>query len=140
MPTYLAIKRAEEDGLDLVEVGAAATPPVCKIMDFGKYKYDQARKQKEKQRGAAKQPTLKTIRIKPKIGEADLETKIRRSSEFLLNGDKVKVQLQFKGREISHRDLGRNLLDRFAASISAVQEVTPKMEGRSMFMILAPKP
>lgn len=140
MPTYIALERAEEAGLDLVEVGATADPPVCKILDYGKYKYDLARKQKDKQRGASK-TTLKTIRIKPKIGVADLTTKTNMAASFILKGDKVKVQVQFRGREITHREIGRNLLDKVASSLSgsAVVETTPRMDGRMMLMILAPK-
>jgi len=139
MPTYIALERAEQVGLDLVEVGANADPPVCKIMDFGKYKYDLARKQRDKQRGA-KQTVVKTIKVRPKIGAGDLETKINQASKFLLDGSKVKVQIQFKGREISHKNLGRDLLDKIATSVSgsAIIETAPNMDGRLMVMMLAP--
>jgi len=140
MPTTTALEIAKSAGLDLVEVGANADPPACKIMDYGRHKYEQTRKQKEKQRGA-KQTVVKTVKLRPKIGENDLETKINQAAGFILKGNKVKVQVQFRGREITHQQIARDLLDRFSTSLSgsAVIEAKPSLDGRMMTMLLAPR-
>jgi translation initiation factor IF-3 len=140
IPTYEALKAATEFGLDLVEVSPNAKPPVCKIMDYGKYKYEQTKKQQEAKK---KQSTfqLKEIKIRPKTGEHDLQVKTGHIRKFLEKKDKVRVTVIFRGREIMLSDRGEKLLHQIAetvADVSAVEQL-PKFEGRAMIMILAPK-
>lgn len=135
-----AQKAARDADLDLVEVAPTAQPPVCRIMDFHKYVYDQTKKTKE-QKKKQHQHQLKEIQIKPKIGEHDLQTKVGHLRRFLLHGDKAKVTLIFRGREMSHPELGRIVLDRVAEELKDVAQIEkpPSSEGRLMVMYLAPK-
>ena len=135
-----AMKLAEEAGLDLVKIAPTANPPVCKIVDYGKFKYEQVRKEKEARK---KQRTIeiKEIRLSPNIDTNDLNTKINAARKFLSKGDKVKVTLRFRGREMAHMNTSKHILDDFAQSLSdiAVIEKAPKVEGRSMTMFLTEK-
>ena len=140
MPTRDAMRMAEEAGLDLVKIAPTAKPPVCKIVDYGKYKYEMLRKEKEARK---KQRTIeiKEIRLSPNIDTNDLNTKINAARKFLTKGDRVKITLRFRGREIAHMNNSRHILDDIAQSLSdiAVVEKAPKMEGRSMTMFLTEK-
>ncbi|MCD4763766.1 MAG: translation initiation factor IF-3 [Desulfobacterales bacterium] len=140
IPTYKALATAGDFGLDLVEISPNANPPVCKIMDYGRYKYEQTKK---KQEAKKKQSTfqVKEIKIRPKTGEHDLKIKIGHIKKFIGKKDKVKVTVIFRGREISLSELGRNLLEKIAEETGdiAVVEQYPKFEGRTMMMILSPK-
>lgn len=135
-----ALAAASEFGLDLVEVSPTAKPPVCKIMDYGRFKYEQTKKQHEAKK---KQSTfqLKEIKVRPKTGEHDLETKLGHIRKFLERKDKVKVTVMFRGREIALSDKGREVLEQIATAMAelAIVEQYPKFEGRTMIMILAPK-
>ena len=135
-----AQKHAQEAGLDLVKVAPTAKPPVCKIIDYGKYKYELARKEKEAKK---KQKTIevKEVRLSPNIEENDLNTKVNNARKFLTKGNKVKVTLRFRGREMAHMQSSKHILDEFAQSLSdiAVVEKAPKVEGRSMTMFLTEK-
>jgi translation initiation factor IF-3 len=135
-----ALAAAAEFGLDLVEVSPTAKPPVCKIMDHGRFKYEQTKKQQEAKK---KQTTfqLKEIKVRPKTGEHDLQTKLGHIRKFLDRKDKVKVTVMFRGREIALSDRGRDLLQQIAKEVEeiAIVEQYPKFEGRTMIMILAPK-
>jgi translation initiation factor IF-3 len=135
-----ALAAAMEFGLDLVEVSPTAKPPVCKIMDYGRFKYEQTKKQHEAKK---KQATfqLKEIKVRPKTGDHDLQTKLGHIRKFLERKDKVKVTVMFRGREIALSDKGRALLEQIATEVeqTAVVEQLPKFEGRTMIMILAPK-
>jgi translation initiation factor IF-3 len=135
-----AQKLAEEAGLDLVEVASTAVPPVCRIMDYSKYKYEQEKSEKEA-RKKQKVIHLKEVRLSPKIGEHDYQFKLKNLQEFLKRGDKAKVTMMFKGREMAHMDLGRKILDRLAGDISAVGEIeeSPRLEGRIIMMIIRAK-
>lgn len=140
VPTYKALAIAGDHGLDLVEVSPNANPPVCKIMDYGRYKYEQTKKQQEAKK---KQSTfqVKEIKIRPKTGEHDLNTKLNHIRRFIDKKDKVKVTVIFRGREITLSNRGRELLQLIAerAEEFASVEQSPKFEGRSMTMVLAPK-
>jgi translation initiation factor IF-3 len=140
VPTYKALAIAGDHGLDLVEVSPNANPPVCKIMDYGRYKYEQTKKQQEAKK---KQSTfqVKEIKIRPKTGEHDLNTKLNHIRRFIDKKDKVKVTVIFRGREITLSNRGRELLKLIAerAEEFASVEQSPKFEGRSMTMVLAPK-
>ncbi|MEJ2168375.1 MAG: translation initiation factor IF-3 [Desulfobacterales bacterium] len=140
VPTRQALETAVEFGLDLVEVSPNANPPVCKIMDYGRYRYEQTKK---KQEAKKKQSTfqVKEIKVRPKTGEHDLQTKIGHIKKFLEKKDKVKVTMIFRGREITLSQLGMSVLEKVAEETEelAVIEQSPKMEGRSLIMILAPK-
>ena len=135
-----ALHTAAEHGLDLVEISPNADPPVCKIMDYGRYKYEQTKK---KQEAKKKQSTfqLKEIKVRPKTGEHDLQVKIGHIKKFINKKDKVKVTVLFRGREITLSDIGRDLLKMIAEETEdiAVVEQYPKFEGRTMIMVLAPK-
>jgi len=141
IPTYKAIAVANDFGLDLVEISPNATPPVCKIMDYGRYKYERTKK---KQEAKKKQTTfqLKEIKVRPKTGEHDLNTKVNHIKKFLDRKDKVKVTVIFRGREITLTNLGRELLKKIVQDTEeiAIVEQPPKFEGRTMVMVLAPKP
>lgn len=135
-----ALGMAEEAGLDLVEVSPNAEPPVCKILDYGKYKYEQQKKAAEA-RKKQKIVDIKEVKIRPGIEKHDYEVKMRNARRFLEAGDKVKVTMRFRGREMAHQDIGYNLLKQMQdelAEISSV-ELAPKMEGRIIIMVLAPK-
>ena len=140
MPIKEAMRLAQEAELDLVKIAPKAQPPVCKIIDYGKYRYELARKEKEAKK---KQKTVevKEVRLSPNIDTNDLNTKINAARKFLSKGDKVKVTLRFRGREIAHMNSSKHILDDFAKSVSdiAVMEKAPKMEGRSMTMFLTEK-
>ncbi len=140
LPTYKALATAGDFGLDLVEISPNADPPVCKIMDYGRYKYEQTKK---KQEAKKKQSTfqVKEIKIRPKTGEHDLKIKLNNIKKFIGKKDKVKVTVMFRGREIALSGLGRDLLKQIAEETDdiAVVEQYPKFEGRTMMMILSPK-
>ncbi len=140
MPTEEALARAEDEELDLVEVAPKADPPVCKIMDYGKYRYEQSKRAKTAKK-RQKSVKVKEIRMRPKIAEHDFQFNKRHVEDFLSKGAKTKVIVNFWGREITHIDIGRDKLQRMASELSEVCEVeqSPKMEGRNMVMILAPK-
>jgi translation initiation factor IF-3 len=134
-----AIKHAQQAGLDLVEVAPNANPPVCRIVDFGKYRYEIAKQEKEKKATTSK---LKEVKFRVNIDEHDYMTKIRRAEQFLDKGNKVKTQLQFRGREMAHQDLGYALMQRVKADLATMSavETEPKMMGRSINMMLSPLP
>ena len=138
MPTPQALKMAQERGLDLVEVAPMAAPPVARFLDFGQYKYELTKREKENKR-RQRSVTFKEVRLSPKIGTGDFDTKVHRGFEFLEDGDRVKVTVRFRGRELSHPELGRVLLERFAKQVEAhaVIERQPVLEGKSMFIVLA---
>ena len=140
MPTKEAQKLADDAGLDLVKIAPTAKPPVCKIVDYGKYRYEQARREKEAKK---KQKTIeiKEIRLSPNIDTNDLNTKMNAARKFLSKGDKVKVTLRFRGREMAHMASSKHILDDFAENLSdvATLEKAPKVEGRSMTMFLTEK-
>ena len=135
-----AMKLAEEAGLDLVKIAPTAKPLVCKIVDYGKYKYEQVRKEKEAKK-KQKVIEVKEIRLSPNIDTNDLNTKVNAARKFLTKGDKVKITLRFRGREMAHMNSSKHILDDFAESLSdiAVVEKAPKVEGRSMTMFLTEK-
>lgn len=132
------VEAAEEVGLDLVEVSPNAKPPVCKILDFGKYKYEQQKKAAEA-RKKQKTVDVKEIKVRPNIEDHDYNVKIKAARKFLKNEDKVKVTLRFRGREMAHKDLASKLLDRIRNDLADLSKVElfPKMEGRQMIMVLA---
>jgi len=141
VPISEAIERAAEKGLDLIEVAPNAVPPVCRIMDYGKYKYEQSRKEREahkKQRAAE----VKGIRMRPSIDEHDFQFKLKNIMKFLRDGDKVKVTVIFRAREITHPEFAKKSLDRIAEATQdmAMIEKSASLEGRTMTMVLAPKP
>jgi translation initiation factor IF-3 len=138
-PLPEALSMARELGLDLVEVGDQANPPVVKIMDYGKYKYEASQRAKESRRSAAAH-ALKEMKYRPKIGKADFETKTSKVEKFLSEGHKVKVTIMFRGREIYHPDLGRKILDDVAETVAHVGKIeqASKLDGRNMTMVLAP--
>ena len=139
LPRREALRLAEERSLDLVEVAPQADPPVAKLMDFGKYQYERAKREREA-RKARKEIEVKEIRLRPKTGEHDVAFKIRRAREFLESGAKVKVRIRFRGREITHQDVALRQLDRFAEELDDISiiEQRPGFEGRTMLMVLAP--
>jgi translation initiation factor IF-3 len=141
MPTHEALRLAEEKGLDLVEISPRAFPPVCRIMDYGKYKYEEAKK-KQQQRKKASTVETKEIKFRPKTEEHDMAFKVKHVRRFLEGGNKVRLAVVFRGREITHPKTGMNVLNRvveLCADIATV-EATPNMEGRRMIMVIAPKP
>ena len=135
-----AQKLAEEAGLDLVKIAPTAKPPVCKIVDYGKYKYEQTRREKEAKK-KQKVIEVKEIRLSPNIDTNDLNTKVNAARKFITKGDKVKVTLRFRGREMAHMNSSKHILDDFAESLAdvAIVEKAPKVEGRSMTMFLTEK-
>lgn len=145
MRTADALRLAQDRGLDLVEVAPLASPPVARLLDFGQYKYELTKREKEAKR-RQRSVTFKEVRLKPKIGTGDFDTKVRRAIEFLEEGDRVKVAVQFRGRELTHPQIGRDLLDKFAEQIKdhGVVERPPLLEGKSMHISVAsvhkPKP
>lgn len=138
--TREALQMAEEQDVDLVEISPTAKPPVCKLMDYGKYKYEQSKKRDEA-RKKQKQVQVKEIKFRPGTDEGDYQVKMRNINRFLADGDKVKVTLRFRGREMAHQDLGAQLLRRVETELAQVAQVEqfPKMEGRQMVMMIAPK-
>ncbi len=139
MKSYEALKKAEEMELDLVEVAPAADPPVCRIMDFNKYKYEQKKKQREAKKHQ-KQSQLKEIRFKSRIDKHDLEIKLNRAKEFLSEGNKVKITLMFRGRALAHKDIGEQLLDNVIESLEEVAHIDrdKRWEGNNLTVIMAP--
>jgi translation initiation factor IF-3 len=135
-----AIEMAEEVGLDLVEISPGANPPVCKIMDFGKFKYETQKKAAEAKK-KQKIIEIKEVKFRPNIDTHDYDVKMRSVSKFLGEGDKVKVTLRFRGREMAHLELGRELLEKIATDIDKIAKIEsmPKMEGRQMIMVVAPQ-
>lgn len=135
-----ALRRAYEVGMDLLEISPNAVPPVVKILDFGKYKYEQQKKKNEAKK-KQKLVELKEVKVRPNIDENDYQVKMRRVREFISEGDKVKVTLRFRGREMAHTDLGAKVLERIRNEMGEVIKVEqfPRMENRQMIMVLAPK-
>ena len=141
MPTHEALRLAEEKGLDLVEISPRAFPPVCRIMDYGKYKYEEAKKKQQARKRASTVET-KEIKFRPKTEEHDMDFKVKHVRRFLEGGNKVRLAVVFRGREITHPQTGMAVLNRVVercADIATV-EATPNMEGRRMIMVIAPKP
>ena len=134
-----AFDKADEAGMDLVEVSPQAEPPVVKIMDYGKYKYE-ASKRAHKAKQKQKQVQLKEVKIRPKTDEHDYETKVKNAIRFLKQGDRVKVTMRFRGREMLHQDIGREVLERVESDLAEYGKVEqqPKLEGRQMIMVVAP--
>src|SRR2546421_3650062 len=141
MPPSRALDIARERNLDLVEISPNAVPPVCKLMDYGRYKYEQAKKENEARKNQ-KTITLKEIRMRPRTDDHDIDVKTRKIQEFLAEGDRVRVSVQFKGAEMRHPDIGRKMLDEIAEVLkgSAIIERNPMMEGRMMSMIVSRAP
>ena len=140
VPTAEALKMAKERELDLVEVAPTANPPVCKILDYGKYRFEQEKKLRDSKKNQ-KILKLKEIRMQPKIGSGDLDTKAKHIKEFLADGNKVKVTIRFRGRELAHTELGLVVLDEVLKRLNDefTVEKAPAMEGRFMSMMLSPK-
>lgn len=136
---YEALAKAEEAGLDLVEIVPGASPPVCKIIDYGKYRYDQTKREKENKK-AQHQVKVKEVKIKPNIGEHDLTTKINHARDFLESGNKVKITCTFKGREMAHPEIGQKQVSKICESLEdiATPESPAKMLGRMLSLVLAP--
>ena len=135
-----ALERARVVELDLVEVASQADPPVCRIMDYGKFRYEESQKLKESRKKTV-QITMKEVKFKPKIGKADFDTKVRHMQEFLREGHKVKVTLQFRGREVAHPELGTKILNAVIEQLGSVAKVDThaRLEGRNMTMVLSPE-
>lgn len=140
VPIQKALDLASQYELDLVEVAASASPPVCRIIDFSKFKYDQEKKEREAKKHQ-KQGRLKEIRLKPNIDEHDYETKVKQAVSFLKKKDKVKINLFFRGRQMEHLDLGRKILDKFMIDTQNDGQIekNPMLEGRIMSLVIAPK-
>jgi translation initiation factor IF-3 len=138
MPTPRALEMAQERGYDLVEVAPLASPPVVKFLDFGQYKYELTKREKEAKR-KQRSVTFKEVRLTPKIGVGDFDTKVNRAIEFLEDGDRIKVTVRFRGRELTHPEIGRNLIARFIERVKdhGVAERTPLLEGKSMHITMA---
>ena len=135
-----ALRTAEEQGLDLVKISPQATPPVCKLMNYGKYKFEQSKREKEARKNQHV-VEIKEVRMSPGIDVGDFNTKLKNAQKFVADGNRVKVSVRFRGREMAHTEIGRELLVRFAEAIAetATLDKEPKMEGRSMSMFLSPK-
>ena len=138
-PLPEALNMAGEQDLDLVEVASNSNPPVCRIMDYGKYKYEASQRDKESRKKAT-QVVVKEMKYRPKIGKGDFTTKTNKVEHFLMEGNKVKVTIMFRGREMQHPELGRKILDQVAATVvhAGAVEVYPKQDGRNMIMVLGP--
>jgi len=134
-----ALARAEEAGLDLVEISPTAKPPVVKIVDYGKFCYAQQKKEKDSKK-AQVQIKVKEVKLKPNIDEHDFQTKLKHARDFILNGNKVRISIMFRGREMLHIDIGEKVVNRFCVSLSdiAIIEAVPKMMGRTMTTVLSP--
>ncbi|RLT44474.1 MAG: translation initiation factor IF-3 [Chloroflexi bacterium] len=139
VPRNDALRLAEESGFDLVEVAPTADPPVCRILDYGKFKYEQSKREKESRKGA-KHSELREVRMRVKIDDHDIDFKARTARKLLADGDKVKVSVMFRAREITHPEIGRELLDRFYEKIRDVSsmERNPAMEGRMLSIVVTP--
>ena len=135
-----ALERAQRQDLDLVEVAPQANPPVCRIMDYGKFRYEESQRLKESRRKTV-QITMKEVKLRPKIGKGDFDTKVRHMQEFLEEGHKVKVTLQFRGREVAHPELGSKILNAVIEQLSEIAKVDThaRLEGKSMTMVLSPE-
>ncbi len=140
VPVKNALKLAQEKHLDLVKVAPQSRPPVCKIMDYGKFKYEQSKKEKEA-RKKQKVINIKEIRMSPKIEEHDFQVRVKNAYKFINDGDKVKITVRFRGREITHTTLGHEVLTKMADDLKEIANVEkmPKVEGKNMVMVLAPK-
>jgi translation initiation factor IF-3 len=140
IPTRQALIRAHEAGLDLVEIAATSKPPVCRIMDHGKFKYEQDKKKKE-QKKKQSVVKLKEVKFHVNVGDHDYQTKLRHAHDFLNGGDRVKISLMFRGRENAHRELGFELMKRIVADCNEIASVeqAPRLMGRNVFMMLVPK-
>nr|WP_081618571.1 translation initiation factor IF-3 [Methyloversatilis universalis] len=140
MSSRQALAMAEEAGLDLVEIAPLAKPPVCRLMDFGKFKYQEAKRAAEA-KSKQKQIQVKEVKFRPGTDEGDYQIKLRNLNRFLLDGDKAKVTLRFRGREMAHQEFGMRLLERVKSDLEAVAVVEqfPKLEGRQLIMVLAPQ-
>jgi translation initiation factor IF-3 len=141
MPTHQAQALAQEKGFDLVEISPAAAPPVCRIMDYGKFKFEEAKKKRQQRKGTTVFET-KEIKFRPKTDEHDMDFKVKHIRRFLEEGNKVRLAVVFRGREMAHPQTGKAVLDRVVVRCSdiATVEVTPNLEGRRMIMLIAPKP
>ena len=135
-----ALRIADERGLDLVKISPQANPPVCKLMDYGKYRFEQSKREKEARKNQHV-VEIKEIRMSPGIDVGDFNVKLKNAQKFLADGDRVKVSVRFRGREMAHTDIGKKLLDRFAEQCAEVANVDKgaKLEGRNMSMFLSPK-
>ena len=140
MPTREALRMAEEQHLDLVEVAPKAKPPVCRIMDFGKYRYEQQKREKEAKK-KQKVINIKEVKLRPNIEQHDFDVKLKNALRFVEEGNKVKVTIMFRGRELSHPELGKEVLSRVAAALGDAVSIerNAKLEGKNMTMIVAPK-
>lgn len=140
MPLKEALRHAQEAQMDLVKIASDARPPVCKVMDFGKFKYEQSKREKEARKNQ-KIINIKEIRMNPNIDEHDFQVRLKNTLKFLKDGDKVKVSIRFRGRQMAHTKLGEEVLNKMAENIKelGIVERVPKMEGRNMIMILSPK-
>ncbi|MBP3542069.1 MAG: translation initiation factor IF-3 [Clostridia bacterium] len=140
MPTKQALEMAEEAGLDLVKIVANAQPPVCKLMDYDKHRYEQSKRERDLRKNQ-RIVTLKEVQLSATIEENDVQTKFRNAVKFLQDGDKVKVSIRFRGRQIAHADIGMKIMEDFASRIEeyGIVERRPSLEGRHMIMILGPK-
>jgi translation initiation factor IF-3 len=140
MSSAEALDKAQQAGLDLVEVSPNATPPVCRIMDFGKYRFENSKKQQASKK-KQKRTQIKEIKFRPRTEEGDYQVKLRKLRTFLENGDKTKVTMRYRGREFAHQELGMQLLKRVEADLEDIANVEqmPNMEGRQMVMMLGPK-
>ena len=140
MITRKALELAEEKGLDLVKISPKATPPVCKVMDYGKYRFEQSKREKEAKKNQHV-VEIKEIRMSPSIDVGDLNTKLRNANKFLAAGNRVKVTVRFRGREMAHTNIGEELLKKFAESCAEIASLDrkPKLEGRHMTILLSPK-
>ncbi|MRG26885.1 translation initiation factor IF-3 [Laceyella tengchongensis] len=139
-PLREALHLAQEANLDLVNIAPQAKPPVCRIMDYGKFRYEQSKREKEARKNQ-KIVQIKEVRLSPTIEENDVKTKLNHVRKFLQGGNKVKLSIRFRGREITHQDIGRRILDRLADEVKDISDIErqPKLEGRQMIMILTPK-
>ena len=140
LPTPDALRQAQENGYDLVEVAPTSVPPVCRIMDYGKYKYELSKKDHQSRRHQ-KSTQVKEIKLRPRTDKHDLEIKVRQIKAFLSEGNKTKVTLTFRGREMANQEMGRSLMSSVIAELTEAGtiEYAPRMEGRSLIMIVAPK-
>ena len=140
MPLREALHFATEKGLDLVEISPNAKPPVCRVMNYGKYRFEQSKREKEAKKNQ-RTVQIKEVKFRPNIEDHDFETKVKNAERFLLDGDKVKTTVMFRGREITHPDLGRVLCQRMAERLADIASVerAPKVEGKNMIIIFAPK-
>ena len=140
MSAAQAQRIADEQGLDLVKISPQATPPVCKLMDYGKFRFEQAKREKEAKKNQHV-VEIKEVRMSPGIDVGDFNTKLKNAQKFITDGNRVKVSVRFRGREMAHTDIGRDLLVRFAEAVAEVANLDkePKMEGRSMSIFLSPK-